>query len=85
MRRSNKVFLRRVGDICFLQSQDGFDQKMILLNNTGAYLWEAMNNSCEVESLIKALAIEYNVSESKAREDILEFLAFLADNGCLDT
>lgn len=85
MRRSNKVFLRKVGDICFLQSQDGLEQKMILLNNTGAYLWEAMNNSCEIENLIKALTIEYDVSESKAREDIMEFLEFLADNGCLDT
>ena len=68
-----------------MQSQDGFEQRMILLNNTGAFLWEAMNDSCEPEHLVKSLAIEYDVSESNAYEDVLAFLAFLANNGCLDS
>lgn len=85
MKRSNKVILRRVGDICFLQSQDGFEQKMILLNNTGAFLWEAMNDSCEEKHLVEALTIEYDVPKCKAYEDVRAFLAFLANNNCLDS
>ena len=58
---------------------------MILLNKTGAFLWEAMKDDCEVEHLVEALVIEYDVSESKAYEDVLAFLTFLANNKCLDS
>lgn len=68
-----------------MQSQDGFEQKMILLNNTGAFLWEAMDDSCETEYLVEALTKEYDVSESKAHEDVQAFLVFLANNDCLDS
>ena len=68
-----------------MQSQVGFEQRMILLNNTGAFLWEAMNESCEIDHLVEALVTQYDVSERKAHEDVLAFLAFLANNDCLDS
>ena len=53
------------------------------LNETGAFLWQKLQEGAEVEELAAALTGEYNVSLEEAREDAKEFCDLLISKGCL--
>ena len=57
---------------------------MLKLNESGAFLWNALKNGEDLEGLVNALTAEYAVSEAQAREDIQEFLDKLVQAGCLE-
>ena len=50
---------------------------MITLNETGAFLWEQLQEEKTEEELIKALCAEYDVSQDVAESDISEFIGLL--------
>ena len=83
MNRNNCFFLRKVEDTYFLQSIDSSKQKMVFLNETGAFLWEKLSDCETKENLVKELIATYDVQQSIAEKDVAGFLAFLSDNGCL--
>ena len=54
---------------------------MITLNETGAFLWKAMQEETTEEALVQALLGEYDVDEATATEAVKAFTANLKENG----
>ena len=52
---------------------------IINLNETGAFLFEKLQNDCEKADLLKAMLDEYEVSEEKASADIDTFIQKLRE------
>lgn len=57
---------------------------MLTLNESGAFLWNALEKGVDQEALVRTLTTEYDVPENVAREDIAEFLAKLEKAGCME-
>lgn len=56
---------------------------MITLNDTGAFLWEKLQEETDEAALVAALLAEYDVDEATAKEAVAGFVAKLNDNGFL--
>lgn len=56
---------------------------MMTLNDTGAFLWKALEQGNDKDGLVTALTAEYAVDAKQADEDVSDFIAMLADAGCL--
>ena len=56
---------------------------MITLNDTGAFLWEKLQNDCTEADLVAALLADYDVDESTARECVESFVKKLSDHDFL--
>ena len=50
---------------------------MITLNETGAFLWEQLQEEKSETALVNALCKEYDVTEETAKTDIAEFVNLL--------
>ena len=57
---------------------------MLTLTESGAMLWQLLEQGCDLSALVDAMTQEYEVSESKAREDAQKFTSKLIQLGCLD-
>ena len=57
---------------------------MLTLTESGAMLWQLLEQGCDLSALVDAMTREYDVSESKAQEDALKFTTKLMQFGCLD-
>lgn len=57
---------------------------IINLNETGAFLFEKLQNGCEKADLLKAMLDEYEVSEEKASADIDIFIQKLSEADVLE-
>lgn len=58
---------------------------MIVLNETGVFLWQQLQEEKDKSQLLQAILSEYVVDEQSAKDDIDEFLNNLEKNGLLDT
>ena len=47
---------------------------MITLNDTGAFLWQRMQDECTADELTEALLEEYDVSPATAAADVAKFI-----------
>lgn len=66
-------------------SQDTLNYKgMLSLNETGAFLWSALEKGTDREGLLKALLEEYDVQEAVAAADMDEFLDHIERIGALE-
>lgn len=52
---------------------------IINLNETGAFLWKALEKGATEEELLKAMLEEYDVDEETARSDINAFIQKLQE------
>ena len=59
-------------------------QGIISLNETGAFLWKQLEQSCEVDTLVKALLNEYEIDEDTANNDVNDFVEKVRKAGVLD-
>lgn len=57
---------------------------IINLNETGAFLFEKLQNDCEKVDLLKAMLDEYEVGEEKASADIDSFIKKLEEADVLE-
>lgn len=57
---------------------------MLSLNDSGAILWKTMEQGGNRETLVETLIAEYDVDRTVALADVDEFLAAMAQAGCLD-
>ena len=57
---------------------------MLTLNETGALLWQALEQGKDAEGLVQALTAEYAVERQQARADVEEFIEALHTAGCLE-
>ncbi|MDD5889073.1 MAG: PqqD family protein [Ruminococcus sp.] len=57
---------------------------MLNLNDTGAFLWERLQQETTKEELLKAMLDEYEVTEDIAKKDIDNFITKLKDGNLLE-
>ena len=57
---------------------------MITLNDTGAFLWEKLQEETDEAALVAALLAEYDVDEATAKQSVVNFIARLNENGFLE-
>ena len=57
---------------------------MIVLNDTGKFIWERLDGSHSPQDIAKALAEEYDVSLDDAASDVNDFLNELQNLGILE-
>ncbi len=50
---------------------------MMTLNETGAFLWEQLQEDKTEEELVEALCKEYDINQETAREDVSDFIKLL--------
>ena len=58
---------------------------VITLNDSGAFLWENMNEDVTEEGLLEKLMTEYSIDRETALQDVQNFVALLEKNSLLDT
>ena len=81
--------LRPLGDE-FILVGEGLEQvnfnKMITMNETAAFLWRQVENGDEftVETLLKSLTQEYEVSEEQALKDINQTIESWSNIGIIE-
>lgn len=86
MKLKEGFLLRQVaGQTVVLPCGDVLDlNMMITLNETGAFLWERLQNETDEAALVAALLAEYDVDEDTARGSVAAFVKKLNENGFLD-
>ncbi|MBC7327390.1 PqqD family protein [bacterium] len=87
MRRKVNFLLRKVGDLNILVpiGQEVLDlNAVITLNETGAYLWELLEEERSAEELAIALSEEFDVDIAQARIDVENFLKELRETGLVE-
>ena len=64
---------------------DGLDlNMMITLNETGAFLWEHLENDTNEAALVGALLAEYDVDKATAENAVAAFVQKLESTGFLE-
>ncbi|MEG1432158.1 PqqD family protein [Eubacterium sp.] len=59
-------------------------QKMITLNDTGAFLWQQLAQGCTLTELMEALVEEYEVDRTTAARDVEAFISKMTQENLLD-
>lgn len=80
-------FIRRqvAGQTVVLPTGGDLDlNMMITLNDTGAFLWERLQEETSMDALVEALLADYDVDEARARKSAEAFVQKLRDNGFLE-
>lgn len=85
MKIKDGFILRQVtGQNVVLPSGDELDlNMMITLNDTGAFLWQLLQEENDENGLVRALLSEYDVDEDTAHKCVAAFVKKLDDNGFL--
>ena len=85
MKLKEGFLLRQVaGQTVVLPTGDELDlNMMITLNDTGAFLWQQLQEERDEDALVRALLSEYDVDEDTARKCVAAFVKKLDDNGFL--
>ena len=85
MKLKEGFVLRQVaGQAVVLPGGDALDlNMMITLNDTGAFLWERLQEETDEDALTAALLAEYDVDGEIARRAVRAFVEKLNENGFL--
>lgn len=85
MKLKDDFILRSIaGQTVVLPSGGDLDlNMMITLNETGAFLWERMQQETDEAALVAALLTEYDVDEARASAAVTAFVQKLEANGFL--
>lgn len=85
MKIKDGYLLRQVaGQTVVLSMGEDMDlNTMITLNETGAFLWEHLQEEADVDQLVSALLKEYDVDEATARACVISFVGKLEKHGFL--
>ena len=57
---------------------------MITLNDSGAFLWSALQKETTINEVVAKLTGEYEVSTEQATADVQKFVAMLRENDLID-
>lgn len=77
--RSGYVVREVAGEFLLIPvtAQEDLPGQMAVMNETGAFLWEQLQQERTMEQLLMAMMSEYDVSREEARADIEEFVTML--------
>ena len=86
MKLKDGFILRQVaGENVVLPSGDELNlNMMIVLNGTGAFLWEKLVEGADENGLVAALLDTYDVDEPRARQSVVSFVSRLRENHFLE-
>lgn len=87
MKLKKDFVLRQVADtwvVLPLAEQTVNFTGMITMNDSGAMLWQQLEQGADRQGLINALTAEYEVSEEVASADVDAFLNKLNSVGCFE-
>ena len=86
MKIKEGFLLRQVaGQTVVLPCGDDMDlNMMITLNDTGAFLWQLLQEETDEAAMVKALCAEYDVDPQTAADAVAGFVAKLNANGFLN-
>lgn len=87
MKIKEGFLLRQVGDnhiVVPVGTQMVDFRCIITLNETGAFIWKQLQNSCTKEDIVSALLAEYDVSAELAAADVDVYLTALREKDLLD-
>ena len=82
--RNNNLVVREIADEYFLIpiTNHGADlQKIYHLNHTAAAVWHCLEESVDIDSILKELAAEYHESMDVIRPDVEEIVQDLLQRG----
>lgn len=85
MRISDDYILKTiVDDYIVVPIGDSVDiNSMISVNETGALIWNKIEEGCAVDEIADCFVNEYGITKEEAMADINEFLKKMLDNGIL--
>ena len=80
--RSGYVVREVAGEFLLIPVTAQEDQpgQMAVMNETGKFLWEQLQEEKTMEQLLAAMTEEYDVSPEEARADIEEFVRMLREH-----
>jgi len=87
MKIKEGFLLRRVGDnhIVVPVGARSVDFRCIItLNDTGAFIWEKLQQPCAAEDVVNALLNEYDVTADVAAADVAAYITAMREKGLLD-
>jgi hypothetical protein len=87
MKRKKECFLRKIGQIYMLvpiEEKRILLERIISINETGAYLWNLMEQDITKEEMLCAMQKEYAIDEAVAESDLTEFLEKMQAAGMLE-
>ena len=87
MKLKENFVLRQVADTWVVLSLGAASldfNGMLTLNETGAFLWEKLEQGADQAGLVAALTAEYNVTADEAEADVADFCRKLLDAGCAE-
>ena len=87
MRRNANFILRNICEENILvpigpqvKQMNGF----VRLNETGAFIWNLLNDNQEIEEIVEAIAVKYKVDIQRARTGVKTFLNQIQQMGIID-
>lgn len=57
---------------------------VVALSESGALLWERLQDDATIDDLVEVLLAEYEVGCDQAEKDVRSFVAYLSDNGLIE-
>lgn len=86
MKLKDGFFLSEIaGKLIAVPTEGDVDLNMMIsLNETGAFLWEKLQDNVSEDMLVCALLQEYDVDETTARRSVAAFVGKLKENGIIE-
>lgn len=87
MKLKDKIVLRKIANnwVVLPLAASTFDLNGVLkLNDTGALLWQKLEQGANFDALVDTMLSEYDVAQDVAEADVKAFLQKLADAGCIE-
>ena len=82
--KSGFILSQVAGQTVAIPTEGDLDMnEMITLNETGAFLWEQLQEETTEDALVAALLKEYDVDEATARNSVARFVGKLNEHGFL--
>ncbi|MHB8174322.1 MAG: PqqD family protein [Nitrospirota bacterium] len=57
---------------------------LVILNETGRYIWELLAKECSVDDLATALSERFGLDITRARADVQVFINDVSDHGLVE-
>lgn len=70
--RNNTLLYRKIGDELALISLN--DEKLYLLNDVAAFIWDMTEKEKNIDEIVKAMAAEYDLNKDIIVRDLDDFL-----------
>jgi hypothetical protein len=87
MKRKKECLLRKIGEMYMIvpvENKQILLDRIVLINETGAYLWDLLEREMTKEEMLDAMQSEYSIDREVAEDDLTEFLKKMQAAGLLE-